>query len=259
MRMSSTSQKYTASLKAMLKRLGLTQSTSKQDPTPPSMMTSIPSSDTSSLSIEEPNAPSLSDDPTDQELKINLAEYVATMNLSSILNRVVQEVYEVDGLKLITLQQLTNGYMQYLVSDEGVVQRDTFIQYQSIGSDIRITGRSGSVRWELSLDNFYTNNKLEVELNKQVAIKIATAFVEMLVKDKKISAFTILPGDATRQLRRVEGFSVSESHACVEFLFADKTSSRNIVPKEAIPMLSIGDYLSTNDQGVTVYDCKHIN
>jgi hypothetical protein len=212
-----------------------------------------------SSSIEERSTPNPFDSPNNQVIKIDLDDYVATMNLSSILNHVAQEVYKVDGLKLITLQQLTDGYMQYLVNDEGVVQKETSIQYQSIGSDIRITGRSGSVRWELSLDNFYTNNKLEVALNKTISIKIATAFVEMLIKCKLISGFAILPGDATRDLKRVEGFSVSTTHDCVEFLFADQTSARLIIPKEALPHLSVGDYLSTNDVGATVYDCKYVN
>lgn len=214
----------------------------------------------SSSSTEEPSTLDLHEKKPNDAMRINLDDYVSTMNLSSILNQVAQEVYKIDGLKLITLQQLSVGYIQYLVSDDGLVQQGTSIQYQFTGEDVLVTGRSGSVHWELALSHFCNNkDKLETVLNKQVAIKIATAFVEMLVKDKKIGAFTILPGDATRQLKRVEGFSVSESHACVEFLFADKSSSRNIVPKEAIPMLSIGDYLSINDQSVTVYDCKHIN
>lgn len=212
-----------------------------------------------SSSTEEQSTPSPSESSGNQVVKIDLDDYVATMNLSSILNRVAQEVYKVDGLKLITFQQLSNGYMQYLVNEEGVIQKETFIQYRAIGSDICVTGRCGNVRWELSLDNFYVNSKLEVELNKTISIKIATAFVEMLVKCKLISGFTILPGDATRDLKRVEGFSVSTTHDCVEFLFADQTTARLTIPKEALPHLAVGDYLSTNDAGATVYDCKYIN
>lgn len=190
---------------------------------------------------------------------IDLTDFISNSNLSSILNSVAQNVYLAKGIRLVTAGQFDGSYRQYYTTEAGELKKDTCIIYKQRDKDLVIAAYSGGAHWSTSLDNFYLSTHIEVVTNQSASSQISTDFISLLIKTKKISDMVVMPTDPSCGFKRVEGFSISETHECVELMFNDKTMRRMLMPKSVHANLDIGDYVEYTDAGMVIYDCRHIN